>query len=227
MEEEEDNQKAREKELKLVPNLKGVFHTARVCFIREFRSYPWILTCGEDGKVCLLSLEEGRIFTNFEISEVITAADLNDAENLLVVGTANGVVRAFDFTNPRKPFLVGTIRLFKAGKDRPISRLLFSPDQMQVAVSSANSKKVFYISTATNPADFLNLLCFNEMMAKVNDIAWNRGSPANQKLLVLLNFIVLLVKAPVKSSDELRVKPDTQGRKIDPYMRHIVSLESG
>jgi WD40 repeat protein len=26
------------------------------------------VTCGEDGKVCLLSLEDGRIFSNFAVN---------------------------------------------------------------------------------------------------------------------------------------------------------------
>ncbi len=34
MEDEDDNQKAREREVKIVPELKGVFHTKRVSFIR-------------------------------------------------------------------------------------------------------------------------------------------------------------------------------------------------
>ncbi len=145
-----------------------------------------------------------------------------------MVGTANGVVRALDLTNPRKPILVGHMRLYKHGKNRPISKILFRGDCLQLAISSVHSKKVFYLSCAPAPDEFFMMMGFHEMPAKVNDIAWNRADKGPDfHLHVLTYFTDMLIKTPSKSLEDKRVKQEMTVRKIDPYMKHIVSLDNG
>jgi WD40 repeat protein len=162
---EEDQQEGKVTIIDADATKLGPYQKGAITFIKEIKSVHVLITGCESGKIVFWDIIKRDVICSYPLLGNITSGDLSANDQLLAVGTDNGVVRILNIANIRKPVLLKLIKLYKG---KPISNVLFSPTQDTIAVSSVNSPKIYFLSVKA-----LNLIGYTELPITCNGIAWN------------------------------------------------------
>lgn len=156
----------------------------------------------------------------------MVCADVDSDEQVLVTGSAEGVVRIYDFSNPKD---IALVKQFKIFEKKPIDQVQINKEKTLIAACSRESKKIFFIAIKNS---VYKIIGYVVLPSKVSSLGWNFSnkqlivSETGNVLFVLLNYLLIGIVPPDPESvyKDLKLENDVcpvYGRKIDQDMQQM------
>lgn len=94
-----------------------------------------MISVSVDGRVIMWSAKQKRQLAYFNLESELICADINSKNNVLAVGTSDGIIQFYNISNFDNAFVFKEFRLTRG---KAIDQVTFSTNGEQLAVLSKN-----------------------------------------------------------------------------------------
>eukprot|EP00825_Cyclidium_porcatum_P004670 TRINITY_DN1220_c0_g1_i2.p1 TRINITY_DN1220_c0_g1~~TRINITY_DN1220_c0_g1_i2.p1 ORF type:complete len:1061 (-),score=222.02 TRINITY_DN1220_c0_g1_i2:1563-4745(-) len=230
---EKKEEEEEEQELEIETINVGPFPTSSIIYIKEISKGNNVFFISQSGDCYLYDFYNKEVISHFKQNCQVTCADIDNDEQYLVTGSSEGVVRIYDFSNPKEVNLLKQVKIIEKKR---IDNIQINKEKTLIAVSAKSSKKIFFVSIKNQ---IYKVVGYVVMPSKVNSICWNYSnkqlvlSETGTVLFVLLNYLLVAICPPDPEAIHKDLKLDNEacpqfGRKIDPDLQNMcLSLSTG